>query len=378
MATFPIILLFCLPAIAFGSCPDALAKCHCGETEYLFKKQYIVNCTNTGFNNTTPLQKLPENIEVLIFTGNNIPELPINLFGNSSNNNLKIIDMSNNKIKIIHGKAYHKVVNVERLILNHNELTSDASHHPRLFSNFQNLLELHLTDAFDDNSPENFASLLHNIFLESDLIKLRKLHLEQNEIKSFKDQMLFCTLKNLMDLHLGDNKLEHIKFKIDCLPHLRFLDLERNSIVYLKKDELSELDKLPLRGQNLIIDLSENPLSCGYQIEEFFSWLNTTLVNVRNKNKLKCKHDPKTSDEPLFLNLVGQSCYMKRSVADTQESNSTVTFLSLIIVAITLLLIYTNREVIKNKILPVVLSLSQKVHYTTIGKNEALDRKSVV
>lgn len=170
---------------------------------------------------------------------------------------------------------------------------------------------------------------------------------------------------------VGDNKLEHIKFKIDCLPHLRYLDLERNSIVYLKKDELSQLDLLPLRGQNLTIDLSENPLSCGYQIEEFFSWLNTTLVNVRNKNKLKCKHDPKTSDEPLFLNLVGQSCHLKRSVPDTQESNSTVTFLSLIIVAITLLLIYTNREVLKNKLLPVVLSLSQKVHYTTIGKNEA-------
>ncbi|XP_014290367.1 trophoblast glycoprotein isoform X2 [Halyomorpha halys] len=371
MAKCPIILLLCLPTITFGLCPDALAKCYCGEAEYLFKKQYIVNCTNTGFNNTIPLQKLPDNVEVLIFTGNNVPELPINLFGNSSNNNLKIIDMSNNKIKIIHGKAYHKVVNVERLILNHNELTTDASHHPRLFSNFQNLLELHLTDAFDDNSPENFASLLHNIFLESDLIKLRKLHLEQNEIRSIKDHMLFCSLQNLMDLHLGDNKLEHIKFKINCLRHLRFIDLERNSIVYLNKDELSELDVLPHRGQNLTIDLSENPFSCGYQIEEFFSWLNTTLVNVRNKNKLKCKHDPKNSDEPLFLNL-GQSCHLKQSVTtNTQESSSTVTFLSLIIVAITLLLIYTNREVIKNKLLPVVLSLSQKVHYTTIGKNEA-------
>ena len=39
--------------------------------------------------------------------------------------------MSNNKIQIIHGKAYHKVPYVERLILNHNELTVDASHHPR-------------------------------------------------------------------------------------------------------------------------------------------------------------------------------------------------------------------------------------------------------
>ena len=52
----------------------------------------------------------------------------------------------------------------------------------RVFSNFENLMELHLTDAFADNSPEDLASDLHDIFFNSDLNQLRKLHLEQNEI----------------------------------------------------------------------------------------------------------------------------------------------------------------------------------------------------
>jgi hypothetical protein len=73
----------------------------------------------------------------------------------------------------------------------------------RVFSNFESLVELHLTNAFADNSSEELAADLHDIFINSDLTKLRKLHLEQNEISHFKDPRLFCELNDLMDLHLS-------------------------------------------------------------------------------------------------------------------------------------------------------------------------------
>lgn len=73
----------------------------------------------------------------------------------------------------------------------------------RVFSNFVNLVELHLTDAFADNTPEDLAADLHDIFVNSELQELRKLHLEQNEISQFKDPKVFCDLPNLQDLHLG-------------------------------------------------------------------------------------------------------------------------------------------------------------------------------
>lgn len=348
-----------------------LSKCACGLAEYVTKEQYIVNCTNVGFNDTKPLEKLPNNTQVLIFTGNNLPELPANVFGTENNNShLRVVDLSNNKIKIIRGKAFHKVSTVERLILNHNDLAVDERH-PRVFSNFESLLELHLTNAFADNSSR-LDSHLHLVFIDSDLINLRKLHLEQNEIRSFKDPLVFCALNDLMDLHLGDNKLEHIRFKLDCLKHLRFLDLERNSIVYLTMDELSKLDEFPKRKQNLTIDLTDNPFSCSYQIQEFYSWLNMTSVEVRHKNKLKCKHDAKGVEEPLLLNAAGHSCHFQALESQAPvSSNGTVTILSLLLVASVALLLYTNMEAIKHKLLPIFLSLSRKVHYTTIGKNEA-------
>lgn len=75
--------------------------------------------------------------QVLIFSGNKISTLPWNVFGTMNNHSeLRVIDMSNNGIKEIRGKSYHHVPNVERLILNHNEISIATSepnnhHHPR-------------------------------------------------------------------------------------------------------------------------------------------------------------------------------------------------------------------------------------------------------
>lgn len=74
--------------------------------------------------------------------------------------------MSRNKIKEIRGKSYHGVSHVEQLFLDFNELTIDAARsHPRVFSNFVSLLELHLTDAFEDGAPKDLAATLHDIFV---------------------------------------------------------------------------------------------------------------------------------------------------------------------------------------------------------------------
>lgn len=184
-----------MPIVNGGDCGAKFQnKCKCGIGDYIDRTDvYIVNCTNTGFRETSMLQSLPIQTEVLIWTGNYVPELPWNVFGAmNSLDNLTIIDMSNNHIREIRGKSYHHVSNVKRLILNHNNLSISRDddefnhHHPRVFSNFINLMELHLTNAFADNTTEQLSEDLHDIFVESNLTKLTKLHLEQNEIRKFK------------------------------------------------------------------------------------------------------------------------------------------------------------------------------------------------
>ena len=73
----------------------------------------VVNCTNSGFNdNTTMLKQLPLHTQVLLFNGNKIPYLDWNVFGVWDDHvDLKVIDLSNNQIEDIDGKAFHKVKN---------------------------------------------------------------------------------------------------------------------------------------------------------------------------------------------------------------------------------------------------------------------------
>jgi Leucine-rich repeat (LRR) protein len=226
-------------------------KCNCGLGSYrqMFpdRKVYITNCTNTGFDDPSVLEFVPSDTEVLIFNGNRFPTLPWNLLGIWKDfPNLTVIDLSNNGIKEIPGKALHKVNSVKRLILNHNDLyIVSGMDHPRMFSNLINLEELHLTNAFTEQVVAQWYLLnLQNIFISSNMKKLRKLHLEQNEIWRISNPEIFCPLTNLMDLHLSDNQLTDINFTLSCLPKLRYLDLEYNKMTNLHQPTISLIESL--------------------------------------------------------------------------------------------------------------------------------------
>lgn len=380
-----ILILTPFPIVNGGDCGAKFQnKCSCGLGEYIDRMQYIVNCTNMGFRDTAMLQALPKQTEVLIWTGNYVPELPWNVFGAINNlDNLTIIDMSNNHIREIRGKSYHHVSNVKRLILNHNNLSISRDddefnhHHPRVFSNFINLMELHLTNAFADNSTEELSEDLHDIFVNSNLTKLTKLHLEQNEIKKFKDKRVFCDLPSLRDLHLGDNLLEEINFDILCLSHLRFLDLERNKFTQMRKADLYMLDMLgnvPKRDTDLIVDLTYNQLACDCTVNNIQEWLKKTKVKIRNLDNLFCYKQGHTF-QPL-LSVKYNKCHVQSRDTNIAKGHTiALVFLSVVILTILLTLvitaIYINRNRIKKIVNPVMTNVSRKVHYTTIKDDDA-------
>lgn len=379
-------ILLALPIVNGGDCgPKFKNKCLCGRAEYFDRIQYIVNCTNSGFRDTSMLEHLPPQTEVLIWTGNFVPELPWNVFGAINDlENLTIVDMSNNHIREIRGKSYHHVPNVKRLILNHNNLSISSDddddvnhHHPRVFSNFVNLMELHLTNAFADDTSEELSEDLHDIFMNSNLTKLTKLHLEQNEIKKFKDKRVFCDLPSLRDLHLGDNLLEELNFNVICLSHLRFLDLERNKFTQMKLKDLNVLDilsKTQGRDTELIIDLTYNQLACDCTINNVQDWLKKTKVKIRNLDNLFCYRQGRPS-QPL-LSVKFNKCRMpSRNITTTTGHTITLVFLFVVFCTVLLslvtVLVYINRNRIKKIVNPVMTNVSRKVQYTTIKDDDA-------
>lgn len=130
----------------------------------------------------------------------------------------------------------------------------------------------------------------------SDLTKLIKLHLEQNEIREFKDQNVFCDLPKLLDIYLADNFLDAIHFNISCLHNLRFLNLERNHFRKVRREDMRMLDAFAnSHEQKLEIDFNLNPFACSCELNPFAKWMVNTPVVLRNKERLTCKESRELS-----------------------------------------------------------------------------------
>lgn len=390
--------------------PHFGGKCTCGPGSYEGRapNTYIVNCTDAGFTDTSVLSYMPLQTEVLIFTGNRIAELPPNVFGSINDfPRLAVIDMSNNHIREIRGKAYHHVASVELLILNHNNLSISADddelnhHHPRVFSNFFNLKSLHLTNAFADNTSRALSQDLHDVFMNSNLTQLGKLHLEQNEIRHFGDRNVFCDLPALGELYLADNLLTEMDFNLICMRRLHFLNLEGNRFQQVRPKELTLLDRLvamPGRTTNLIMDFSRNRFVCDCKLKPLVDWLDHTNVSVRYKERLTCRHrrvrvlnmsagvsraddgdedaadDTDTADVRTenLLDYDAPQC----QVFSSRPTSGHVVALAVLLGAFSALLlvlivsvVYMSRDRIRQRFTPMMSAVSKKVQYTTI-RNE--------
>lgn len=353
-------------------------KCACGVIQYDYRMQYVVNCTNAGFTNATVLEYMPTEVEVLIFTGNYLTTLPWNIFGRENDYpKLRVIDMSNNHIREIHGKTFHHVQNVERLILNHNNIsispTEDEANylHPRIFSNFFNMKELHLTNAFADYTSPALSKDLHSIFDRSNLTKLIKLHLEQNEIRKFSDHNVFCELPELEDLHLSDNNLNEINFNVLCLRKLRFLDLERNRFTSVKENDLDLLNMVAHSVDHLTVDFSLNPFTCNCSAYPFVKWMESTLVTIRNHENLMCHRNSQSRElltQQPFTNCKLLSNAHYSGTGHTMALFIFVAIFAFIVMAIVVGIIHLSKERIKHFVSPVISS--RKVYYTTIKDDE--------
>ena len=371
-------------------CPKRLGRnCICGLANYRAwapnRQVYITNCTNTGFTDASIIEAIPTETEVLIMTGNKFNRLPWNLLGIwDDHNKLEVIDLTNNQIQEIQGKSFHKVNAVKRLILDHNDLyIVSTMNHPRMFSNFHNLTELHLTNAFTEQVDSKwYLEDLKNVFLSSELTKLEKLHLEQNEIWEIRDNDMFCDLPNLLDIYLADNQLTEINFSLDCLERFRYLDVSFNKIRNLKTNTREKIDKVfsprsntsAGRDYDSQIDLHGNPFRCDCEMNGMFDWLTNTAARIVNKREMRCYDGfPEYNAGIRIENVVFLECAPRQHQEYSSHTAITSTLLGvLIVITTTLLLIvlWINRVTVKEKFTPLVENFKTSLQYSTLEKQE--------
>jgi len=235
------------------------------------------------------------------------------------------------------------------------------------------LIELHLTNAFADEGIVNITADLHQIFTYSNLSRLAKLHLEQNEMSVIIEPSVFCQLPRLLDLHLSNNQLTGIDFDVNCMSHLRFIDLEGNHIRGLSKEQLSALDNsVQSNNKSLAIDLSNNPFSCGCNVENLYSWFRTTKVYVRNSDLIKCSQDfQKNPLDPYAAYRNDCPTPIRTTLIDGGHGGHKLVMLFVFCAVIAFLgvVVYVSRFGLK-RLRPEFNTSSRKIHYTTIGKCE--------
>ncbi len=76
---------------------------------------------------------------------------------------------------------------------------------------------------------------------------------------------------------------------ITKLTKLEYLDLRHNNLWELSTITTTFLDSLQ-KQRNVSVDLSQNPLSCYCDSQEFFSWMRSTKVVFLRKSEMKCRH----------------------------------------------------------------------------------------
>ena len=229
---------------------------------------------------------------------------------------LYLVDLSNNQIERIHGKAFHNMRSVQILILNNNNLkiTNPQQHqqsntkeldsnsdnssftsmkhseslHPRMFGPLRNLEELHLCNAFnhdlnqshnndnDYSSSKLIMSALDDILQKSNLTTLKVLNLESNHLTTVgQNEHLFCSLPSLQHLRLAHNRLRSYQINASCLQWLSSVDVSDNTIetIPYRSIELIRSSPSPLSLGNLHLNISYNPFRCDCELVDFFRFV---------------------------------------------------------------------------------------------------------
>ena len=206
--------------------------------------------SNVAFRNFLSLKNLnvnQNNLENIDFLCSSIPLKSYEKLDGWMKN-LKILDLTYNKIVVIKADAFWCLPNLENLDLSRNRLK-------KLENNcFAGLSKVDFLKIGVNQIPEITSDEYFNLF--NDLKMLQSLVLYYNNITRLTTRSFRFTAPNLRRLLLSENNLEYIEpFTFACLDSLTSLSLVNNRLMLIEPYTfygLGMLDSLYLYGNNIV------------------------------------------------------------------------------------------------------------------------------
>ncbi|CAL1282315.1 unnamed protein product [Larinioides sclopetarius] len=221
------------------------------------------------------------NLDTLLLTSSEVTLLKTEAFGNLMY--LKQLYLTNNRISVITNGTFWSNTNLKLLVLSHNPLSVLSS---GAFMGLMNLEDLDLREC-------GLQTLPPAVF--DDLAKLSSLLLDGNKLETF-PPYIFQNLKKLQILSLSRNKLTTVdSLTFEGLENLKSLAISQNKLHSLRRDtfgNLTSLLKLDLQG-NTIRSIERKTFSMMTKLDS---------LNLK-KNPLKALR-PGAFDELLQLNYI--------------------------------------------------------------------------
>ena len=193
--------------------------------------------------------------------------------------NLRFVNYSNNGFTVLRGPFYFSKPNRYKITVDlSRNMCNNLS--PKLFYfSCQYAEKLFLShnnigkQLLEDEKGIIFQSCSELVLLDLAFNSIRNLPLNV-----FKNQ------SKLAHLNLSANSLRTVEFHFANMRNLTFLDLSANLIQYLDKATMSQIDSI----ENLIVDLTDNPLLCDCQSLDFLHWLDRVSSRMHNFERYEC------------------------------------------------------------------------------------------
>ena len=156
---------------------------------------------------------------------------------------------------------------------------------PKILDHFKQLRSLRFggNKVVLDKLPANESLFFRNN------AELQELSLSRNSLHMV-PYYEFARMEKLEILNLSSNVFQNISFYLSNLSSLSCLDLSGNKLATFDPSFRAELDALANKSQQLQIDISNNPLSCGCNDIDFVQWFQQTKIPFLNRNSTWCSH----------------------------------------------------------------------------------------